>query len=67
MSFVLCREYTKIENGEQRRQYKADFNKDYKEYQTLHQMVESVSQKFEQLERKLRQHKEGSDGYKVSN
>ncbi|XP_026290839.1 RNA polymerase II elongation factor Ell [Frankliniella occidentalis] len=60
----FLKEYTKIENGEQRRQYKADFNKDYREYQTLHQMVERVSQHFAQLEKRLRQEKEGSDGYK---
>jgi len=62
----IFREYTKIESGEQRRQYKADFNKDYREYQTLHQMVERVSQHFEQLEKRLRQEKEGSDAYKVT-
>lgn len=60
----FLKEYTKIENGEQRRQYKADFNKDYREYQTLHQMVERVSQHFAQLEKRLRQEREGSDGYK---
>lgn len=60
----FLKEYTKIESGEQRRQYKADFNKDYREYQTLHQMVERVSQHFEQLEKRLRQEKEGSDAYK---
>lgn len=64
--FLLFREYTKIENDEQRRQYKADFNKDYREYQILHQKVERVSQHFEQLEKRLRQEKEGSDAFQVT-
>lgn len=58
-------EYTSIENIEQRRRYKADFNADYAEYRDLHAIVEKVSRRFADLEEKLKQEAATSLRYKV--
>jgi RNA polymerase II elongation factor ELL len=60
-------QFTPIVNSEQRRIYKAEFNKNYNLYQKYHRYLEGVSRKFTQLENQLRQEQEGSDTWKVRN
>ncbi|KAK0161090.1 hypothetical protein PV327_009605 [Microctonus hyperodae] len=43
-------QYTAINNTEQRRSYKAEFNSDYEEYRKLHTRIAEVSQRFAELE-----------------
>lgn len=64
--FTVHSEYTTIKGIEQRRRYKADFNADYAEYRDLHAVVERVSRRFAQLEERLKQEDQSSQGYKVS-
>jgi len=47
--------FVKISSSEQRRVYKAEFNKDYNRYMVLHGQLHRVSQKFTKLQRKLKQ------------
>jgi RNA polymerase II elongation factor ELL len=58
-------QFTRIVNAEQRRLYKAEFNKNYSLYQRYHKYLEGVSRKFTQLEDKLKQEQEGSENWKV--
>ncbi|KAL0271614.1 UNVERIFIED_CONTAM: hypothetical protein PYX00_008651 [Menopon gallinae] len=51
-------EYTTITNDSQRRRYKEDFYAHYEEYKNLHAIMESVTQKFSQLEANLREIKD---------
>lgn len=60
------RQYVTIQDPEQRRRYKTDFNADYAEYKNLHGIVEKVSRRFAQLEERLKQEGESSSKYKVS-
>ena len=62
----VSRDYTTIESDEQKRRYKEDFNKDYQEYQKLHETIAKVKMQFDELERRLRLEKPGSEAYKVS-
>lgn len=64
-SFRHCRKYSTIQDIEQRRKYKADFNADYAEYRDLHAIVEKVSRRFAQLEERLKQEDQLSPQYKV--
>ncbi|CAH0553613.1 unnamed protein product [Brassicogethes aeneus] len=57
-------DFTPIQSIEQRRRYKAEFNADYAEYRNLHEVVEEVSQKFKQLQERLKQVRETSPEYK---
>lgn len=57
-------QFTPIANSDQRRLYKAEFNKNYALYRTYHNYLEGVSRKFTQLENKLKQEPEGSDMWK---
>lgn len=63
--FSLFSEYTPIQNLEQRRSYKADFNADYAEYRELHGIVEKVSRRFVELQERLKQEDQSSRRYKV--
>ncbi|XKL67596.1 hypothetical protein PGB90_003087 [Kerria lacca] len=58
------KEYVTIMNMEQRRRYKSDFNEIFKEYQRVHEDVDSISNIFAQLGESLKQHKKGSPIYK---
>ena len=58
-------QFTPIADGDQRRLYKAEFNKNYALYRKYHNYLEGVSKKFAQLENKLRQQQEGSETWKV--
>lgn len=57
-------EFTPIANAEQRRLYKAEFNKNYLVYGKHHKYLEQVSRKFANLENQLKQEQEGSDTWK---
>ncbi|XP_043505857.1 RNA polymerase II elongation factor Ell-like [Polistes fuscatus] len=48
-------DYTTICSLEQRRKYRTDFNQDYEEYKKLHAEVEIVSERFQQLEDRLKE------------
>ncbi|KAI4490843.1 hypothetical protein M0804_003787 [Polistes exclamans] len=47
--------YTTIFSLEQRRRYRTEFNEDYEEYKKLHAQVEMVSERFQQLEDRLKE------------
>lgn len=66
ISLFDCRQYITIQDPEQRKRYKTDFNADYAEYKSLHGIVEKVSRRFAQLEERLKQEGENSPKYKVS-
>ena len=53
-------EFVKIDSNEQRRVYKAEFNKDYNRYMVLHGELQRVSQRFAKIQRKLKQTPETS-------
>jgi len=55
--------FVRINSNEQRRLYKAEFNKDYNRYMVLHGQLERVSQRFARLQRKLKQTPESSSEY----
>jgi RNA polymerase II elongation factor ELL len=57
--------FTPIADSDQRRLYKAEFNKNYNLYRKYHNYLEGVSRKFTQLENQLRQEQEGSETWKV--
>ena len=57
--------FVRISSNEQRRLYKAEFNKDYNRYMVLHGQLERVSQRFARLQRKLKQTPESSSEYQV--
>lgn len=55
--------FVKIGSSEQRRVYKAEFNKDYNRYMVLHGQLQRVSQRFAKMQRKLKQTPETSPEY----
>ena len=57
--------FVKISSSEQRRLYKAEFNKDYNRYMVLHGQLDRVSQRFAKLQRKLKQIPETSPEHQV--
>ena len=59
------RQYSKIENCDQRQQYKQDFNREYEEYRRLHEKVQNVSKRFQHLKERISNTKEGSQDYEV--
>ncbi|XP_068213526.1 RNA polymerase II elongation factor ELL-like [Palaemon carinicauda] len=61
---AYLRNYTTITSPDQRSRYKADFNREYQEYQQLHNYVERQTRVFSQLDENLRNETVGSDGYK---
>ena len=58
-------QFPPIGNPDQRRLYKAEFNKNYNLYRRYHNYLEGVSRKFTHLENQLRQEQEGSENWKV--
>ena len=58
--------FVKIGSSEQRRVYKAEFNKDYNRYMVLHGELQRVSQRFAKMQRKLKQTPETSPEYQVN-
>lgn len=56
--------FTTITNPEQRKRYKAEFNRDYNRYMSLHSSLEKVSRRFTQLENQLKQEHETSPAHK---
>lgn len=58
--------FVPIESSEQRRVYKAEFNKDYNRYMFLHTQVDRVSRRFAKLQRQLKHTPETSPEYAVS-
>jgi hypothetical protein len=46
--------------------YKQEFNLEYEEYRNLHKNVEKVTQKFANLEVKMRQAQQGTEEFEVS-
>lgn len=63
---MLCRKYVTINDIDQRRQYKADFQKSYIEYKNLEKQVYPVSEAFKKLAERLKQHEKGSPEFTVS-
>ncbi|KAB7506052.1 RNA polymerase II elongation factor Ell [Armadillidium nasatum] len=59
----LNRKYSEIKNSEQRRQYKSDFNRIYKEYKILHADLEKTKIFFKELESSLNTQTYGSPEY----
>lgn len=57
------KEYITITSMEQRRRYKSDFNSIFKEYQRVHEEIDSISNTFAQLGESLRQHTKGTPKY----
>lgn len=55
--------FVPIESSEQRRVYKAEFNKDYNRYMFLHTQVDRVSRRFAKLQRQLKHTPETSPEY----
>ena len=62
----LKAKFVRITNDEQRRVYKADFNKDYKRYMALHAHLNRVSQRFVRLQQKLNHTSDTSPEYQVN-
>ncbi|XP_064102201.1 RNA polymerase II elongation factor Ell-like [Macrobrachium nipponense] len=60
---AYLRNYTTIVSPDQRSRYKADFNREYQEYQQLHNYVERRTRMFSQLDENLRNEPLGSEGY----
>ena len=58
--------FVKIANSDQRRQYKSEFNKDYKRYMVLHGQLDRVSKKFERLQSQFSHTPKTSPEYHVS-
>ena len=56
--------YTTILTNEQRVQYKTEFNLNYAKYRKLHNVLDQVIKRFSHLETKLKQHQQGSEGFK---
>ncbi|XP_015191577.1 PREDICTED: RNA polymerase II elongation factor Ell-like isoform X2 [Polistes dominula] len=52
-NFLSC--YTPIQSLEQRRRYKIEFYEDYQEYRRLHSQMAMVSERFQQLEERLKE------------
>jgi len=52
--------FVRIGNSEQRKVYKAEFNKDYNRYMVLHAQLDRVSQRFANLQKQLRHTSEAS-------
>lgn len=50
---------------DQRNKYKQEFNLEYEEYRNLHKNVEKVTQKFADLEVKMRQTQQGTEEFEV--
>ena len=57
--------FVRIGNSEQRKVYKAEFNKDYNRYMVLHAQLDRVSQRFANLQRQLRHTSEASPDHQV--
>ncbi|KAK7069776.1 hypothetical protein SK128_022774, partial [Halocaridina rubra] len=57
------RNYTVIVSPEQRSKYKADFNREYDEYQELHTYIEERTSFFKELDDKLKNETVGTDSY----
>ena len=62
----FCRQYSRIENCEQRHRYKQDFNNEYEEYRGLHEKVQNVTRRFQHLKERILNAKEGSQEFEVS-
>jgi len=58
--------YQHISSLDQRNMYKQEFNLEYEEYRNLHKNVEKVTQKFANLEVKMRQAQQGTEEFEVS-
>jgi RNA polymerase II elongation factor ELL len=58
--------FDRVIHSDQRRLYKAEFNKDYTRYMALHRQLEKVSQRFTKLERQLQNTPETSHEHKVN-
>ncbi|XP_050294216.1 RNA polymerase II elongation factor Ell [Anthonomus grandis grandis] len=58
------KQYVRISSAEQKKAYKADFNKDYTEYKNLYPIVEAVSQRFVRLDESLKRQAVDSPTYK---
>ena len=57
--------FVRITDSEQRRIYKQEFNKDYKQYMSLHGKLDRVSQRFARLQNQLSHTPETSPEYQV--
>ena len=57
--------FVRIANGEQRRLYKTEFNRDYQRYMVLHKQLDKVSQRFARLRRQLQQTPATSENHQV--
>lgn len=56
-------EYPEITNVEQLKKYKAEFDKDYQDYQHLHGYLHTIEERFSKLRETLKQSAEGSQGW----
>ncbi|KAK3750684.1 hypothetical protein RRG08_061906 [Elysia crispata] len=59
------REFKQIVDNKQRQMYKFEFNKEYTEYKELHQEVDAVARKFQNLRSKIDQTEEGTPDFEV--
>lgn len=57
---VIPNKYPDIHDVKQMRKYKADFDQDYKEYQSLHNYLHRIEERFKSLRESLRQSIEGT-------
>ncbi|RUS80872.1 hypothetical protein EGW08_011343, partial [Elysia chlorotica] len=59
------REFKQIMDTKQRQMYKYEFNKEYTEYKELHQEVDAVARKFQNLRSQIDQTEEGTPDFEV--
>ena len=62
-SLDFVNKYQHISSLDQRNMYKQEFNLEYEEYRNLHKNVEKVTQKFANLEVKMRQAQQGTEEF----
>ena len=63
--YVYYRSYCPISSADQRQKYKLDFNQEYEEYREIHDNVQKVSNRFADLEARMKKAKPGSEDYEV--
>lgn len=65
---LICTHFSKfikIEDSDQRQQYKQEFNREYVEYRELHKEVDEVARKFQKLRSQINETEEGTRDFEV--
>ncbi|KAK7010524.1 RNA polymerase II elongation factor ELL2 [Biomphalaria glabrata] len=57
--------FIKIEDSDQRQQYKQEFNREYVEYRELHKEVDEVARKFQKLRSQINETEEGTRDFEM--